>query len=275
MEITCPSGLRGEIRKMKMRELALLTDEKLIRTGQLMTEMVKNCWVRTIDAGPYNLPAPSPQPLPWDQLLQADKMYTFKEIRVTTFGPSFEWEVQCPHNMCKHRFLWDVDLSTLDVERPPQYALDHVKSGSYLTTTVDGKKVEFRTLRGADDRRLLHFIQKLELPLLTAGYICRIVSVEGIDESDAESLREWLDDLDLEVGQEFQDTMDDAEPSIGLRTDIECPRCGEDWPAMIPLAQSFSRKTVKSSKGSTKSTATSTEPSSTSPGNTAKLAAQT
>jgi hypothetical protein len=244
---------------MKMREMALLTDAKLIRSGQLMTEMVKNCWVRTLDPGPYTFPGPVPHPLPWDQLLHSDKLHAFKDIRVATFGPEFEWEVQCPKEACNHRFLWNVRLDSLETTPLPPQSRDHVTRGVPLVTVVNGKKVEYRLLRGGDDKRLMQFTEKFAMPILTAGYICRITGLEGIGADDPEAVRAWLDDLDLAAGEALQETMDEHEPAVGLAVEIICPKCSDGWRAILPLVLAFTRRKSKPSNGSAKTITTSSE----------------
>jgi hypothetical protein len=275
METECPSGLSGEIRGMKMREMALLTDAKLIRSGQLMTEMVKNCWVRTTKVGPYSFPSEPPNPLPWDQLLHADKLHAFKAIRIATFGADFEWEVQCPDGACAHRFLWSVQLDQLKATPLPAESVQHVTNGATLSTVVDGKKVRYRLLRGGDDRKLMQFTEKYNMPMLTAGYICRILDVEGIDADDPEALRNWLDDLDLAEGEKLQETMDSHEAAVGLRTISICPKCNEGWDVIVPLVQAFTRRKTPSGSKSAKTTTTSSEASLVSPGSTPKSEAPT
>ena len=52
--ITCPSGLSGRIRGMKVREERILTDRKLARTGGQVDHLLTACWEETLDPGPYD-----------------------------------------------------------------------------------------------------------------------------------------------------------------------------------------------------------------------------
>ena len=51
--ITCPSGLQGRVRGMKVREERVLADRKLAKNGGQVDELLAACWEETIDPGPY------------------------------------------------------------------------------------------------------------------------------------------------------------------------------------------------------------------------------
>lgn len=50
--ITCPSGLQGRVRGMKVREESVLADRKLAKSGAQIDELLAACWEETLDAGP-------------------------------------------------------------------------------------------------------------------------------------------------------------------------------------------------------------------------------
>lgn len=49
--ITCPSGLSGRIRGMKVREERVLADRKLAKSGGQIDELLNACWEETLDVG--------------------------------------------------------------------------------------------------------------------------------------------------------------------------------------------------------------------------------
>lgn len=266
MEVTCPSGLRGEIRGMKIKELSLMSDAKLVRSGKLMTEIVKNCWIRTVDPGPYKFTS---DVLPWAHMLHADQLCVFKQIRVATFGSEFEFEVTCDNDSCKHRFLWVMDLDKIPMKPLPETSRPYVGSNTYLTTSVNDKEVQFRLLEVQDELNIMRLGTDHGISTVTAGYMCRIKGVTGVSMDDPKVLAAWIENLDLEVGLQLQENMDAAEPGIGLRTLIECKRCETSWWAVAPLVQAFSkRKTKKVPPSLTTSASTYTTPSLTPPGTT-------
>lgn len=44
--ITCPSGLAGSIRGLKVREERILADRKLQKSGGIVDELLRACWAR-------------------------------------------------------------------------------------------------------------------------------------------------------------------------------------------------------------------------------------
>ncbi len=44
--ITCPSGLTGRVRGMKVREERILSDRKLAKAGGQVDELLSACWDR-------------------------------------------------------------------------------------------------------------------------------------------------------------------------------------------------------------------------------------
>jgi len=53
--ITCPSGLSGRVRGMKVREERVLADRKLAKSGGQIDELLGSCWEETLDPGALRL----------------------------------------------------------------------------------------------------------------------------------------------------------------------------------------------------------------------------
>lgn len=49
--ITCPSGLSGRVRGMKVRGERVLADRKLAKNGGQIDELLGSCWEETFDKG--------------------------------------------------------------------------------------------------------------------------------------------------------------------------------------------------------------------------------
>jgi len=79
--ITCPSGLSGRIRGLKVREERILADRKLAKAGAQLDELLMSCWLETLDPGPYE------EPLDWSKVLQGDRFFVLLMIRVLYYGP--------------------------------------------------------------------------------------------------------------------------------------------------------------------------------------------
>lgn len=196
MEITCPSGLRGVIRGMKMKEQGFLGDEKIIRGGRLISAIISSCWQKTLDSGPYQFGGQAPDLLPWDELLQGDRLFVFKEIRAATYGNEYGFEMQCPEFTCKHKFEWAVLLDQIPFRKLSPESCVKVHTNQPFEITVAGKKVNYRLLLGLDENKILRLTRDSRIPFNTAALMCRVVSVEGLDLLDTATLRDWIEDLD-------------------------------------------------------------------------------
>lgn len=125
--IECPSGLVGVIRNMKGVEFNLLSDRKGMRSGQSFDSILKNCWVRTEDAG-RAYPDHMLAPVRWSQMLSADRFFALIQIRAATWGSKYEFVLPCPE--CGERVKDSVDVSDLAVNRIPDQSCAAFREGN-------------------------------------------------------------------------------------------------------------------------------------------------
>jgi len=105
--ITCPTGLTGSIRGLKVREERFLADRKLAKTGSVVDELLRACWEETHDAGPYDFGGKT---IDWDKVLQGDRFFALIEIRALTYGSEYAFSVTCSEAGCRARIDWELDL---------------------------------------------------------------------------------------------------------------------------------------------------------------------
>ena len=108
--LTCPSGLSGRVRGMKVREERVLADRALAKSGGQLDELLRSCWSETVDAAPY---AFADKPVDWGAVLQGDRFFALLMIRALTYGPDYGFAVSCRN--CRARIEWEVDLTKLPV----------------------------------------------------------------------------------------------------------------------------------------------------------------
>jgi hypothetical protein len=237
-DIVCPSGLRGTIRGLKVREKGFLTDEKLLRTDALVGKILESCWVKTTSLGPaYDFGGEIPSPLPWDEVLQGDRLYALKAIRSATWGREFELDVTCTNMLCKHRFLWVIDMDAVPIKKLGEAEAARIRSGQFFETEVAGKKIVFRPLLGRD-AQLVAQLTRRGSSILTAGLAVRVVSVDGVD-PEAESIAAWIDDLEAPEGEALQQKLDSVDCGLETSLRIECPQCETSQESLLPLVLSF------------------------------------
>ncbi len=241
MEILCPSGLRGIIRGMKVRELGDMSDAKLLRSGKIVDRLVTNCWEKTVNPGPYAILSDT---LPWDTMLQGDRAWAFLCVRMATFGNEFAFEHTCGNVMCNTKYELVVELDKLKLKQLPRTSYNHINTGEELITTVCGKKVSYKLLRCNSDQQLTNLVKNFQLSVPVAQIVTRINRVEGIEISDVESIIDWVSDLPMADGMDLRKIMEDADCGVEMEIEANCinAACGNVEKFDLPLGSGFFEK---------------------------------
>ena len=99
--ITCPSGLTGRIRGMKVREERVLADRKLAKSGGQVDALLGACWEETLEPGPYDF---GDKDIDWGAVLQGDRFFALLQVRALTYGPTYAFALGCQNEGCRARF---------------------------------------------------------------------------------------------------------------------------------------------------------------------------
>lgn len=229
-EITCPSGLRGVMRGMIVKDEQLLMDRRVAQSGDTISKLLAACWLRTLESGPY---AGTNGHLDWGKVLRADRFFAFLRLRIESRGPEYEFRIAC--SSCRRPMDVALDLEQLDVSVFSDETRAKLVSGAALETAVDGKRVTFRLPVGDDDRRLA---------TLTDGsvdrmsYVMRILEVEGV-QKHPELIRGWFENLDGLAADQLRDAMDSEEAGVDTMVPLTCESCGAQTVIPMPLEPSF------------------------------------
>lgn len=157
MEITCPSGLRGEIRGMKGREAQAFVDPALARTHGSMDAMLSNCFLAVTDAGIYKLVDPPPKSktteprLDWKRVLMGDRFHAAMEIRAATFGQEYAFFCKC--ESCGEKYGWELNLCDLERRKLPEASAERLRAGTnrFELSLPDGKILAFKLATGEEE----------------------------------------------------------------------------------------------------------------------------
>ena len=233
--ITCPSGLSGRLRGMKVREEKILADRKLARNGAQLDELLAACWEETLDPGPYKFEGPKPN---WTQVLQGDRFYALLQLRAITYGPEYSFAVTCREPKCRSRIDWEVNLCDLPVRPLWGTNLDAFVAGNRFSTALpDAKKtVSFRLLVGADERQLVRLKRDAVDTFLAASIAFRLLDIDGVSPKDK---RRFVNDLSLadarHLGEEFQR----ADCGVETSFEVECQSCFATQEVELPFETDF------------------------------------
>jgi hypothetical protein len=233
--ITCPSGLVGSIRGLKVREERILADRKLQKSGGIVDELLRACWENTADAGLYDF---GDKPIDWDKVLQGDRFYALLEIRALTYGPEYAFGVTCREEACRARIDWELDVHALPVRPLSDESRAAFLAGNRFETRLPdaGARVWFRLLTGADERKLPAIRKAAGERMLSAMLAFRCVEVEGVDVRDR---RRFLEELSLRDADFLVDEFDRVDCGVDTTIEIECPECFARQDVQLPFDQTF------------------------------------
>lgn len=252
MQVECPSGLRGTIRKLKVREENLLADRKKLRSGAAINEALGGVWQSTDDPGPYALEqGVNPN---WNDVLVGDQLYAMIQMRIATYGKDFAFRTQCTNLGCGSPFEWEIDLEKIPVQRLSEKSKVIFQGGNrYEVTLESGPRIWFKLLTSGEAQRgILNARRDSPDRFVTVALRLQILEVEGVGKKRSE-LEAFIDDLDADLADELRAAFDAAGCGLETTIDIECPTCGAIGEIEIPFAGDrgfFSRRRRPTSQNS-------------------------
>ena len=233
--ITCPTGLTGRIRAMKVREERILADRKLAKAGGQIDELLTACWEETVDAGPYDF---GDKGIDWSQVLQGDRFVALLKIRALTYGPAYAFAVGCQNDGCRARIEWELDLCDLPCRPLSDESRAAFGDGNRFETVLPdaGKRVWFRLLTGADERKIPQLRRGAGDKLLSAMLAFRVVEVEGVEPRER---RQFIEDLTMRDADFLVDEFDRVDCGVDTTIEIECPECFAAQEVDLPFDRTF------------------------------------
>jgi hypothetical protein len=233
--ITCPSGLAGRVRGMKVREERVLADRKLAKSGGQVEELLRACWEETLEAGPYSF---SDGKADWGKVLQGDRFFALLMIRVLTYGPEYAFAVQCQNPGCRARIEWELDLTSLPVRALSDDSRAAFVAGNRFETVLPdaGTRLFFKLLTGEDERKLPVLQRAQPERMLSSVLAYRIVEIEGVDPKNK---RQFLEDLTLRDADFLVDEFDRVDCGVDTTIEIECPQCFAAQEVDLPFDKGF------------------------------------
>lgn len=284
MDIVCPSGLKGIVRGMRGREAQAFVDPVLVRSHASMDTLLGNCWLETIDAGPYELVEPkgigktgAPQvpKLNWRDVLMGDRSHALLEIRAATFGQEYDFQVSC--ESCTQRYGWELELSALERKPLPEASFEKIRSKTnrFEIDISDGKVLAFKLPTGVEEiavaklkggpqstRRLgpVDAIWLQTLGIYVRAYDGAVP--EGVnrhsDKLEGEDgvamhpipggptgIRRYLEDLDVTELQEVQEKIQSFDCGVETKIETICEHCGWQQWIELPFQRSFFARRAK------------------------------
>jgi hypothetical protein len=218
------------IRPMTVHEEKILTTARLVRSGQALDLIFRNCIKSDIDPG---------------ELLSSDRIYVMLWLRSISYGNVYKFWIQSQDPSNPGRFQWEVDLST----HPVKEFIEKDIVEPFNVELPSGYKIWFRLPRGKDE---LEIIKMQNQP-------------KGADETDdtiVKRLSSIIIKAERKTGEEIPPNMYDAFVNSLVARDasafrnkideIDCgieditvtdPTTGYEFSSSIPITEDFFRVT--------------------------------
>jgi len=201
---TLPSGMEIDLVEMTGVEEDLLTNQRLIKTGEAINQVLANC-VKRIGEND------SPTMKDILDMLSGDRLFALVRLRQVSLGDDVDLELACPNIGCGERNYVTINLEDIEVtpygeEREFEFALP----GS-------GKVVKFGCLDGHKEKRLAAMKQ----PSLTAAMMIRIISIDGQPPS-----KKLLNEMSIRDRSALREEMTRVDGGIDTAVDVSCDSCG-------------------------------------------------
>lgn len=241
--ITCPSGLTGSIRGLKVRDEDTLLSGGVSAAQETMNQLLKNCWVSTDSPGVYaEFPGgldPETKALNPDGLLQGDRMFYLIQLRRISYGNDFDFEISCTNDFCGKKIIWEFQLSDMPVQKLSDEATDHlIKDGNKFPVDLPGcgKKAYIRLLTGKDEKKLAMIKETNKASISSAILRTRLVEVEGIKRPDLEKFVMDLEGIDAKA---LRASFEKWDCGVDTTIQLNCPTCKARISVELPLADHF------------------------------------
>lgn len=159
---TLPSGLEAELREMTGAEESLLTNRRLMKGGEGVNQVLRNCLVRLGDKTEIALKDVL-------DLLSGDRLFLLVKLRQISFGDEVDLTLGCPAKDCGeatdvHIALDDLEVMPYGTEREFIFELPRKK-----------KPVIFTLMDGHMEKRLA----SLKDPNLHSAMLMRVKEIDG------------------------------------------------------------------------------------------------
>jgi hypothetical protein len=218
-----------EIRSMTARDEDILTSRALIRSGKVVSALVKSCVVdKSIDP---------------DTMLAGDRNAVLIGIRITGYGSEYPIKFNCPE--CSAEIKHVVELTELPVRRSSAEFWSTMVPGTNefpFTLPVSKKLVTFKLLTGLGEAELLQTMERsrkmmLQEELITGRLRMQIASING--DRDPSKIIQTIRDFPARDSRELRKYIDENTPGVDLKTHAKCDICGFDGEVEVPIGAEF------------------------------------
>lgn len=212
-----PSGNEIELREMTGAEEELLTNQRLIRSGDAVNQVLRNCITQL---GENTEPAVSDAL----NMLSGDRLFTLVRLRQVSLGDEVELDLVCPNQACRTKNHVVVNLNDLVVTPYPQ------EREFTFTLPGSGRNVKFVHLDGNKEKRLA----QMQEPNISSAMLIRILEIDGNAPS-----KKALSEMSMRDRTALRSEMLRVDAGIDTTIESECESCGTRIRTKLEAEPSF------------------------------------
>jgi hypothetical protein len=212
-----PSGVACELREMTGAEEDILTNARLMRQGDGINQILRNCLVLLGETTEVTMTDVL-------DMLAGDRLFLLIKLRQVSLGDEVRVTMPCTNPSCLYENQACINLEDLEVTPYP--------SERECTTTLHGSHtvVVFGPLTGHHEKRLA----AIQDPNLTQAMLMRIITVNGQPPT-----KHTLTAMSLGDRQALRQAMAAADGGIESVIELECSGCGTVLKARVHETPGF------------------------------------
>ncbi len=212
-----PSGSEIEVREMTGAEEELLTNQRLIRNGDAVNQVLANCVLRIGEKDEVGTKDVL-------DLLSGDRLFTLVKLRQVSLGDEVELELTCPCAACRAKNQVTVNLDDL-----PVTPFSDQREFAF-TLPASGSKVRFVYLDGHSEKRLA----QMQEPSISAAMMIRIMDIDGNSPS-----KKALNEMPMRDRSALRQEMLRVDAGIDTAVELDCDSCGTRIRTRLETEPSF------------------------------------
>ncbi len=212
-----PTGDEIELREMTGAEEELLTNQRLIRSGEAVNHVLANCILRIGE---------NAEPSVSDVLnmLSGDRLFTLVRLRQVSLGDEVELDLVCPNTACRVKNHIVVNLNDLPVT---SYSEEREFA---FTLPGSGRNVKFVHLDGNKEKRLA----QMQEPNISSAMMIRILEIDGTAPS-----KKALAEMSMRDRTALRTEMLRVDAGIDTNIECDCDSCGARIRTKLEAEPSF------------------------------------
>ena len=212
-----PTGDEIELREMTGAEEELLTNQRLIRNGDAVNQVLANCILRIGEKDEVATKDIL-------DMLSGDRLFTLVRLRQVSLGDEVELDPVCPNQACRLKNHAVVNLDDLPIT-PYGEEREFV-----FTLPASGSKVRFVYLDGHKEKRLA----QMQDPSISAAMMIRIVDIDGSAPS-----KKVLSEMSMRDRSALRQEMLRVDAGIDTAVELDCDSCGTRIRTRLEAEPSF------------------------------------